>query len=72
MEQFVRATSNSDFVLRLQQLISGDNNIQREIIDALRPISDFINQLYNEVSNIFCNFQIKNSLIRRDNSVISL
>lgn len=49
MEQFVKAISKGDFVHRLQQLMSGNNDIQREIMNALRPITDLINQLYKEV-----------------------
>ncbi|CAG9538789.1 unnamed protein product [Cercopithifilaria johnstoni] len=52
MEEFVKITSSGDFIHRLQQLIDDKNDIQREIMDALRPIMDLINQLYNEVDDL--------------------
>lgn len=51
MEQLVKSISNTDFINRLQQFKDDYNDIQREIIDALKPIRDLINQLYNEVSS---------------------
>lgn len=51
MEKLVKSISNTDFINRLQQFKDDYNDIQREIIDALKPIRDLINQLYNEVSS---------------------
>uniref|UniRef100_A0A8R1Y3W3 Vitellogenin domain-containing protein n=1 Tax=Onchocerca volvulus TaxID=6282 RepID=A0A8R1Y3W3_ONCVO len=54
MEQFViiQAVSNSDFTYRLLQLMDGGSGIQQEIMTALRPISDLIDQLNKELSDL--------------------
>ncbi|VDK88786.1 unnamed protein product, partial [Litomosoides sigmodontis] len=52
IEEFVKSISNNDFISRLQQLPNDYDEIQREIIDALKPISELINQLHNEMDNL--------------------
>ncbi|KAM3718740.1 putative apolipophorin protein [Dirofilaria immitis] len=52
MEQFVKIISNSDFVSQLQQLRGGSIDIQREIMIALKPVLDLIDQFYKEIDDL--------------------